>query len=83
MPAGGYFVFPELTAYGDAETLARGLLEEAKVGVAPGTWYGRGGAGHLRLCYAGVPPDRLEEALARLGVFLRRQPRVEPGRPRR
>jgi aspartate aminotransferase len=80
VPDGGYFVFPDLAAYGDAETLAGALLEEAKVGVAPGIWYGRGGAGHLRLCYAGVPPDRLEEALERIRAFLRRRPRYEPVR---
>ncbi len=77
LPAGGYFVFPDLAAYGESEVLCRRCLEEAKVGLAPGTWYGRRGAGHVRLCYAGAPAERLEEALERIAAFLKRLHPVE------
>lgn len=77
LPAGGYFVFPDLAAYGESEALCRRVLEEARVGLAPGTWYGRRGAGHVRLCYAGAPPGRLAEALARIASFLEHLRRVD------
>ena len=70
LPAGGYFVFPAVAGPGDEDAFCRDLLQQARVGVAPGHWYGAAGRGHVRLCYGAVPPGRLDEALVRLQGFL-------------
>jgi aspartate aminotransferase len=41
------------------------ILEAANVGLAPGSAFGPGGEGHLRLCFA-ASPARLAEAMERL-----------------
>jgi aspartate/methionine/tyrosine aminotransferase len=56
----------------DTRQLAFRLIDEANVGLAPGTAFGAGGEGFLRLCYLRksedivVAADRLVEAVARL-----------------
>ncbi len=47
------------------ESFAARLVDEAGVVVAPGSAYGNGGSGHVRLTLA-VPDDRLAQACARL-----------------
>ncbi len=47
------------------------LLEEAKVGVAPGTAFGPEGEGFIRLCFA-ISPGLAREAVARLTPVLSR-----------
>lgn len=49
--------------------LAYRLLQDAKVGVAPGTAFGPDGAGMVRICFA-VSPDLAREAVARLTAAL-------------
>jgi succinyldiaminopimelate transaminase len=49
----------------DAEALALALLEETGIAVAPGTYFGAGGEGHVRVAL--VPtPERCAEAAERL-----------------
>jgi aspartate aminotransferase len=43
---------------------------ETKVGLAPGVAFGAGGEGSVRICYA-AERNIVEEAMARLAVFLR------------
>jgi aspartate aminotransferase len=43
----------------------RWLVREKKVGVAPGSAFGLGGEGHIRLCFA-VEEPILREALDRI-----------------
>lgn len=70
-PQGGFFVFADLTRLGaNVDGLYLALAREAKIGVAPGTWYGRSGAGHLRICYGAVPPERIPEFVRRLEAYL-------------
>jgi aminotransferase len=45
------------------------LLEEQKVAVVPGTAFGEGGAGHLRVSYA-TGLGELKEAMARIEAFI-------------
>jgi aspartate/methionine/tyrosine aminotransferase len=54
----------------DSFAFCRRLLEETKVGIAPGVAFGNGGEGSVRICYAS---DRsvLEPAMQRIGEFLR------------
>ncbi len=53
----------------DAQTLAWGLLDAAKVSLLPGSGFGAAAAGFLRLSYSAAE-DRLDEAAARIGAHL-------------
>ena len=54
--------------------LALRIIDEAKVGFAPGGTFGPGGEGFLRMCYL-RDPDKLSEALQRFTDWLRKQRR--------
>lgn len=72
LPAGGFFVFPDVSAHtDDVEDLYLRLAREVKVGVSSGTWYGSRGAGHIRICYGALSPQQVDVALGRLEAFLR------------
>jgi aspartate/methionine/tyrosine aminotransferase len=72
VPGGAFYAFPNVERSGlAAEELARRLLEEAGVATLPGTAFGRGGEGYLRLSYANSLPN-LEEALRRMEEFLKK-----------
>jgi aspartate/methionine/tyrosine aminotransferase len=64
-PAGAFYAFFEVDGQRDARALAKKLVDEANVGLAPGTAFGPGGEHGLRLCYARSAAD-LTEATARL-----------------
>jgi aminotransferase len=65
---GAFYVFPECPT-DDAEAFAEDLLTETGVAVVPGTAFGEGGEGHLRLSYATGLPE-LKEAFERIEQFL-------------
>jgi len=71
-PRGAFYAFPSIRSTGleDEEFAGRLLLEE-KVAVIPGSAFGPGGAGHVRMCYA-QEYSQLEEALARMSRFVQR-----------
>jgi aminotransferase len=64
---GAFYVFPECP--GDDEQFAENLLSEEGVAVVPGSVFGEGGEGHLRVSYA-TGMDELREATARIERFL-------------
>jgi aminotransferase len=71
---GAFYAFPDISAFGVGDDeLADRLLAEAGVALVPGSAFGPGGAGHLRLSYAteygrlAAGLDRLTEGLARVG----------------
>ncbi|WP_435118997.1 pyridoxal phosphate-dependent aminotransferase [Halolamina sp. C58] len=64
---GAFYVFPECP--GDDEQFAEDLLTEEGVAVVPGSVFGEGGDGHLRVSYA-TGMDELREATARIERFL-------------
>jgi aminotransferase len=64
---GAFYVFPECP--GDDEEFAEELLTEEGVAVVPGSVFGEGGEGHLRVSYA-TGMDELREATARIERFL-------------
>ena len=70
-PEGAFYLFPRIEGLTDSFAFCRRLLEETKVGLAPGVAFGAGGEGSVRICYAA---DRsiLEPAMDRLAGFLRR-----------
>ena len=71
-PHGAFYVFPSIRSTGMEDfEFAERLLDEEKVAVIPGSAFGDGGRGHVRMCYAS-PYNLLEEALERIGRFVDR-----------
>ena len=69
-PEGSIYAFPDISGTGwEAGALARALLEETRVAVEEGTFYGAEGAGHLRICFGAESYERLEEAMNRMHGF--------------
>ena len=69
-PDGAFYLFPKIEGLTDSFAFCRALLEQHRVGLAPGVAFGAGGEGSVRICYA-ASRDVLEPALARLTQFLR------------
>jgi aspartate/methionine/tyrosine aminotransferase len=69
-PDGAFYLFPKIDGLRDSYAFCRRLLEETRVGLAPGCAFGEGGEGSVRICYA-AEPAILEPALERLAKFLR------------
>ena len=72
MPAGGMFVMLDCRGVEpDDQRFARRLLDEAKVGVVPGSGFGAGGRGHVRISLT-PEADTLDEAFDRIAAFIAR-----------
>ncbi|HUA52826.1 MAG TPA: pyridoxal phosphate-dependent aminotransferase [Candidatus Sulfotelmatobacter sp.] len=69
-PRAGFYAFFSVDGEPDSEALARRLIDQAAVGLAPGAAFGAGGEGHLRLCFASATAT-IEAALDRLVPALR------------
>jgi aspartate/methionine/tyrosine aminotransferase len=69
-PDGAFYVFPRIDGLADSFGFCRRLLEETRVGLAPGVAFGAGGEGSIRICYA-AERSILEPAMERLTRFLR------------
>jgi aminotransferase len=71
-PHGAFYAFPQTGSTGmNDETFAERLLMEERVAVIPGSAFGEGGAGHVRICYA-QRYELLEEAMDRMERFVSR-----------
>jgi aspartate/methionine/tyrosine aminotransferase len=68
-PPGAFYAFLRVPGVSDSRALALRLIDEANVGLAPGTAFGAGGEAYLRLCFARKAED-LEEAVRRLAPVL-------------
>jgi aspartate/methionine/tyrosine aminotransferase len=68
-PAGAFYAFLKVRTGGSSKDVAIRLIEEANVGLAPGSAFGAEGEGYLRLCYARKSED-LEEAVRRISRAL-------------
>jgi aspartate/methionine/tyrosine aminotransferase len=64
-PSGAFYLFFAVDGETDTRRLALRLIDEAGVGLAPGSAFGAGGEGFLRLCFARSAAD-LETASQRL-----------------
>lgn len=69
-PDGAFYLFPRIDGLTDSFGFCRRLLEETRVGLAPGVAFGAGGEGSVRICYA-AERSILEPAMERFGKFLR------------
>lgn len=63
-PPGAFYVFPRLEGLTDSFAFCEWLVRERGLGVAPGSAFGAGGEGHVRICFA-VDEETLNEALDR------------------
>ena len=70
-PEGAFYLFFTVEGEDDSMALAKRLVDETNVGLAPGTAFGPGGERFLRLCFA-CSLERLGEALDRLEPTLGR-----------
>jgi aspartate aminotransferase len=71
-PDGAFYAFVGIEGLTDSLSLAKRLVTEHGVAVAPGMAFGAAGEGYLRVCYA-QSPERLERAMSRLRDGLRRE----------
>jgi len=71
-PDGAFYLFPKVEGLTDSFGFCRRLLEECRVGLAPGVAFGEGGEGSVRICYA-AEKAILEPAMERLALFLGRR----------
>ncbi|HRJ42190.1 MAG TPA: aminotransferase class I/II-fold pyridoxal phosphate-dependent enzyme [Caldilineaceae bacterium] len=71
-PKGAFYAFPSVRRTGmDEHEFCERLLLEEKVAVIPGSGFGRGGEGHVRLAYA-ASQENIETALERMYRFMQR-----------
>ncbi len=65
-PQGGYFRWVDLPEGSDVAALARGSEERGVVFVKGSDFLIEGGDSSLRIAYSAVPPDQIEEGIARV-----------------
>ena len=68
-PEGAFYLFPQLEAVDDSYQFALDLLRTKRVAVAPGSAFGNGGEGSIRICYA-PDMDVLKPAMERICEFV-------------
>ena len=68
---GAMYVFFRIAGWDDTLSLAKRLVEEAGLGLAPGGAFGPEAEGWLRWCHA-TSPEKLLDGVARLKAFLAR-----------
>jgi len=70
LPKGAFYLFFAIEGMKDSLATTLQIIDEARVGFAPGGTFGPGGEGFLRMCFL-RDPTKLEEALARFGKWLK------------
>lgn len=69
-PQSTIYTFPDIRSTGmSSQDLADQLLEETKVSVESGAFYGAAGEGFLRICFGGEPYERIQIAMERIEKF--------------
>lgn len=71
-PDGAFYLFPRIDGVKNSFEFCHQLLQETQVGVAPGSAFGAGGEGSVRICYA-ADRNTLADAMQRLTDFLKNQ----------
>ncbi|MBK0023851.1 pyridoxal phosphate-dependent aminotransferase [Ochrobactrum sp. S46] len=70
-PEGTFYFFFSVHGMNNGYDMAKRILREASVGVAPGSAFGPGGEAFLRVCFA-VDPALIAEGAGRLETFLKK-----------
>jgi aspartate/methionine/tyrosine aminotransferase len=68
---GAFYLFFRVDGVTDMRQLALDLVDQANVGLAPGTAFGTGAQDYMRMCFARKAED-LEEATRRIVSVLKR-----------
>jgi len=68
-PAGAFYAFPRIDGLSDSTAFVQRLLAETGVALAPGSAFGEGGEGHVRLCYASSS-EIVHTAITRVAAHL-------------
>ncbi len=68
-PAGAFYMFFAIDGEPDTRALAFRLMDEIKIGLAPGGAFGAAGDGFLRMCFARTP-ESVADAVDRLTGWL-------------
>ncbi|HRK19266.1 MAG TPA: pyridoxal phosphate-dependent aminotransferase [Hyphomicrobiaceae bacterium] len=68
-PEGAFYAFFAVDGITDSLDAALRLVDEANIGLAPGTAFGDGGEDCFRICFL-RSPDQLREAMQRLSTWL-------------
>ena len=71
VPQGGLYAFLKIEGQRDSLALAKRLVAEHGLGLAPGIAFGPEGEGWLRWCFASRDPERLNRGVDRLAQALR------------
>jgi len=71
MPQGGYFLWVDLPEGSDVARLEAAALERGVIFVKGSDFLIKGGESSLRLAYSAVPPDQIDEGIARVGEAYR------------
>ena len=71
---GGMYAFFKLDGSGDSLQVAKRLVAEAGLGLAPGSAFAPEAHGWLRWCFASKDPARLAQGVHRLAAWLKGQP---------
>jgi len=71
VPDGGLYAFLRVEGQHDSLTLAKRLVAEQGLGLAPGIAFGPEGEGWLRWCFASREPERLVRGVERLARALK------------
>lgn len=70
-PKGAFYVFPRISGTGlTSEMFATQLLEKKKVALIPGSGFGKGGEGFVRISYA-TAYEKIEKALEMINDFVK------------
>ncbi|MFT8315911.1 MAG: aminotransferase class I/II-fold pyridoxal phosphate-dependent enzyme [Clostridium sp.] len=70
LPKGAFYIFPSIKKFAsNSEEFCDKLLQRAKVAVVPGSAFGNGGEGYIRISYA-YSQKQLEEAFDRIEKIL-------------
>ena len=69
-PTGAFYMFPDISSTGlSDEEFATQLFQKYNVAVVPGSVFGLGGEGHIRVCYA-TAVEKIKIALERIEEFV-------------
>ena len=70
-PKGAFYVFPSIKLFGmSSEKFCEKLLYDYKVACVPGSAFGEGGEGYIRISYC-YSTEELKESLSRLRTFIK------------
>jgi aspartate aminotransferase len=71
LPDGSFYAFANIKKTGfTSSQLMNLLLDKAQVAVLDGEYFGNYGKDHIRLCYASMSAEKIEEALEKIKKFM-------------